>query len=86
MVYFTYERRLEEKGMDRKNIYKLFYGAVLLLVIGFCVRVGADFYEYNEMTYSAPFYVFLIVRGLEFLLPGLLLFLAARVVKKKFNG
>lgn len=58
LVYFTYERRLEEKGMDRKNIYKLFYGAVLLLVIGFCVRVGADFYEYNEMTYSAPFYVF----------------------------
>ena len=40
--------------MDRKNIYKLFYGAVLLLVLGFCVRVGADFFEYN-VSNSAPF-------------------------------
>lgn len=72
--------------MDRKNIYKLFYGAVLLLVIGFCVGLGADLYEYDEMVYSAPFYVFVMVRGLEFLLPGLVLFVAARVIKKKFNG
>lgn len=68
--------------MDRKNIYKLFYGAVLLLILGFCVRVGADFFEYN-VSNSAPFYIYVIMRGLEFLLPGLVLFLAAGVVKKK---
>ena len=29
--------------MDRKNIYKLFYGAVLLLILGFCVEWGRIF-------------------------------------------
>ena len=58
--------------MDRKNIYKVFYGFAVLLAVGFCVGSSVDFYQYDEMSNSAP-------------LPGLILFLAGRAVKRKYN-
>ena len=68
--------------MDRKNIYKVFYGFAVLLAVGFCVGSSVDFYQYDEMSNSAPFRLFVAVRGIEFLLPGLILFLAGRAVKR----
>ena len=71
--------------MDRKNIYKVFYGFAVLLTVGFCVGTSVDFYQYDEMSNSAPFRLFVAVRGIEFLLPGLILFLAGSAVKRKYN-
>ena len=71
--------------MDRKNIYKVFYGFAVLLAVGFCVGSSVDFYQYDEMSNSAPFRLFVAVRGIVFLLPGLILFLVGRAVKRKYN-
>ena len=44
----------------------------MLLAVGFCVGSSVDFYQYDEMSNSAPFRLFVAVRGIEFLLPGLI--------------
>ena len=53
-----------------------------MLGIAFVIRCGIDFINYDA-TNSAPFYVFVVVDALEFILPGLLVFIAARILKKK---
>ena len=57
--------------MDRKNIYKVFYGFAVLLAVGFCVGSSVDFYQYDEMSNSAPFRLFVAVRGLSSFCLGL---------------
>ena len=42
--------------MDRKNIYKVFYGFAVLLAVGFCVGSSVDFYQYDEMSNSCLLY------------------------------
>ena len=71
--------------MKRENVYKILYGVSLLLAAGFCIRLGADYYRYNTEVTSAPFYVWVFERSIEFLLPGLLIFTAAKIVKRKFG-
>ena len=53
-----------------------------MLGIAFVIRCGNDFINY-DVANSAPFYVFVAVDALEFILPSLLVFIAARILKKK---
>ena len=53
-----------------------------MLGIAFVIRCGIDFINY-DVANSAPFYVFVAVDALEFILPSLLVFIAARILKKK---
>ncbi|MFL0245547.1 hypothetical protein [Candidatus Clostridium stratigraminis] len=53
-----------------------------LLVLGFVIRLGADYYKYQNSGNSAPFYVFIIGRGIEFLLPSIICFIISKYVKK----
>ena len=68
--------------MIRKNIHKILYLFSIMLGIAFVIRCGIDFINYDATKY-APFYVFVVVDALEFILPCLLVFLAARILKKK---
>ncbi|MDO4565793.1 MAG: hypothetical protein Q4B42_00525 [Oscillospiraceae bacterium] len=70
--------------MKKENLYKLFYAAAGLAVLGFALRLGADLLKYDASC-SAPFYVFALARAPEFLLPAALLFFAARFTKKKYG-
>jgi hypothetical protein len=56
--------------------------AGILLVIGFTIRLGADYYKIQKGINSAPFYLFILERSLEFLLPGIICFAAAVYIKK----
>ncbi|MCQ2418507.1 MAG: hypothetical protein MJ085_01860 [Clostridia bacterium] len=52
--------------------------------VGFLIRLIADYlcdYEYG----SAPFYVYVLVRFVEFIIPAIVSFIAARIVYKKQN-
>ena len=71
--------------MKKENWYKLLYICSGLLILGFCIGVAADYVRYDTMANSAPFYVFIMVRLLEFVLPSAILFIVAKVLKKKFN-
>lgn len=71
--------------MKKENVYKLMYGISALLLIGFCIRTAADYLQYSSTFTSAPFYLWVIVRAVEFILPGIIVFIAARLIKKKYE-
>ena len=68
--------------IKRENIYKFLYCIDILLIIGFCIRVGVDYYKYRREMSSAPFYIFIIVRTVEFFIAALIIFIAAEVIKR----
>jgi hypothetical protein len=56
--------------------------AGILCIIGFAIRLGADYYQIQKGLREAPFIAFIAERGLEFVLPGVLCFLAIRFIRK----
>ena len=71
--------------MKKENVYKFLYLVSILLIIGFGIRLGIDYFKYDEVSNSAPFYTFIIERTLEFILPSIIVFIVAKFAKKKFN-
>ena len=53
------------------------YGAAALFFLAFSALLGADRYIWGHTLHSAPFYLRAAERCGEFLLPGILAFLAA---------
>ena len=69
--------------MHKRNI-----GTLLQLVSGlsaaaFLISVIADFLSYNEFATSAPFWVAVLVRAAQFLIPGAVLGLIGFYLKRK---
>lgn len=69
--------------MKQGNIYKFLYFISIFLIIGFVVRLGIDYFKYDGFSNSAPFYVFIAERVVEFLLPSIIVFIVAKLIKKK---
>lgn len=65
---------------------KLLYGASALMVLGFCIHVLIDYHKYNTTLNSAPFWIWIAVDALVWLLPALLAFLAGLIVSKKLRN
>ena len=65
--------------MKKENYYKILYVISAMSLLGFVIRLGADYYKYDYIT--IPFYI----RALEFILPGLLIFIAGIICKKKYT-
>lgn len=70
----------------KKIIVKVLYILSLLLVAAFAVVIIIDAISYNSMMTSAPFYVFVLVAAIEFLLPALLVFIVAKIIKRTQKG
>ncbi|MDO4815652.1 MAG: hypothetical protein Q4A83_03485 [Bacillota bacterium] len=67
----------------KKEKYSLFlYITAALLVIGFAIRLGADYF-YNYELGSSPFYLYIIERFAEFILPAIACIAAGHILKKK---
>lgn len=64
--------------MKKQNYYKLFYLVSILALIGFFIRIGVDYFKY-DITSSVPFYLFLIERTLEFIVPSIIFFLLGKI-------
>jgi len=62
---------------------RFLYIVAALLALGFIIRVVADYYQYQEAINSAPFYVYIIGRGISFLLPGIICLIVASYLKRK---
>lgn len=65
---------------------KLLYGASVLMVIGFCIHVMVDYHTYCTTLNSAPFWVWILVDALVWLLPASLAALAGLIVSKKIRN
>lgn len=73
------------KVMKKENAYKFLYAVCIFLIIGFVVRAGVDYFEYDSALNSAPFYFFIIERAVEFILPSIAVFIAGKVMKMKYS-
>lgn len=60
--------------------------AGVLLVIGFAVRLGADYYQYSLETDSNPFYLLILARAAVFLLPSCICFIISARLKRKMQA
>lgn len=69
--------------MKKENYYKILYVISAMSLLGFVIRLGADYYKYDYIT--IPFYIDILIRALEFILPGLLIFIAGIICKKKYT-
>lgn len=71
--------------MKKENIYKFLYAVSIFLIIAFAIRLGVDYYNYNTYLCSAPFYLFIIERIVEFILPSIIVFIVASITKNKYK-
>ncbi len=71
--------------MKKENIYKYLYAVSIFLIIGFAIRLGVDYFKYDLYNNSAPFYVFIIERVVEFIIPSIIVFIVAKIAKKKYD-
>lgn len=62
--------------------YSILYIASALVGIGFVVRLTADYFVHYKFG-SAPFYVYVLERGIEFLLPAAVLLVIGLILQKK---
>ena len=72
--------------MKKENWHKFLFVISALLVVGFAIAFGVDAYKYNTGGYlgSAPLYAYALVDAVEYLLPSIIIFVAAIICKKKF--
>ena len=72
--------------MKKENIYKILYAVSALLILCFTVFFGVDIYHYNtRFMGSAPLSAYALIRVVEFIVPSIIIFVAALICKKKFT-
>ncbi len=65
--------------MNKRSISKILYIISIILLILFIVFIIYDYKNYNPMITSAPFYLNIIVRLIEFILPSIITFVVGLV-------
>ena len=65
--------------------YKMCYYAGIFLLIAFPVKLIKDYIVYTTTLNSAPFYLWVLVDGLCYLLPAAILVLLGKYLKKRAN-
>jgi hypothetical protein len=67
--------------MNKSLIKKVLYIISIILIICFIVFTLIDYSKYNE-SYSAPFSAYIFIRCLEFILPSIIVFIIAKIIKQ----
>jgi uncharacterized membrane protein (Fun14 family) len=69
--------------MKKVRGFQLLFGAAGLMVLGFCIHIWVDWLQYDAITNSAPFGVWIFADAVLWLIPAALAFAAGWVSKKK---
>ena len=72
--------------MKKVQGYNLLFGASVLMVLGCLIHLAVDYHQYNTILNSAPFWVWILVDGLIWLIPAALAFAAGLISKKKITN
>lgn len=70
------------KKLTRVNIC---YGFSALLFIGFMLNTIIDYCRYNSTLNSAPFYIWVIVNAICFIVPAIILLIIGLVIKNRLK-
>ena len=65
--------------------HKLLYGASVLMVLGFFIHIFIDYQQYKHSFTSAPFWIWLCVDALLWLVPAAIAAVAGFVAKKRLT-
>ncbi|MCQ2387647.1 MAG: hypothetical protein MJ066_04305 [Clostridia bacterium] len=68
-----------------KKLINLFYLLAIVLLGVFIAFLVVDIIKYDPVITSAPFYVCIILRAVEFLLPAIIFFLVGLFLSKKIK-
>ena len=68
--------------MKKKKIIKILYGISILLLVLFIIFTMIDYTKYNEF-YSAPFYVNILLRAVEFIIPSIIFMMISYILNKR---
>lgn len=71
--------------MKKTKIDKICYTISIILVIAFIIRVIVDYYNRSSLI-TVSFNFVLKLRIIEFILPSIIFFIIATILKKKFNN
>ena len=83
IVYIISKKIKKEKIGIKKILSMLLLFISLILILGFIVILNIDWLNYYSNFNSSPFYVFILVRGLEFLLPSIILIVVSVILLLK---
>lgn len=64
-------------------LYKMCYVISKTLLVAFVIKLLRDIYVYNTTLNSAPFYIWIIVDMIYFIVPAIVLVIIGKVVQKK---
>lgn len=79
------EKDLTKTDEENEKNHQIQYIICVFWIIRFIIRVSVDYIKYNSIINSAPFYLFIIKRIIEFIVPSIIIFVVARIIKKKYN-
>ena len=89
LLWYNQFEQLEFGGacdcMKKFNGVKICYGASVLLFIGFIINTIIDYGRYNSTLNSAPFYLWVIVNGICFIVPAIIVLIIGLIIKKKIR-
>ena len=67
----------------KKNIPRIFNIVSAILVAAFVIKSIVDYTHYSNTLNSGPFYVWVLVNTLYFIIPAIIVFVIGIVLKKK---
>lgn len=81
-IYYIVKKLIKKEKLNKKIIISLVLLFVsLLLILGYILILDIDYLHWYM--YSSPFYLNVIVRSLEFLLPAIILIIISIILIKK---
>ena len=86
LTYIIKKKVKKEKIGMKKIIGLILFFVSLILILGCTISIDIDWLNYYSIANSSPFYVFVIVRCLEFLIPSIILIIiSVFLLKQKDN-
>ena len=70
--------------MKKKNIQIICNIISALLAIVFVIKTIINFFQYDTLLNAAPFYVWILVNALFFLIPASIVFVVGIIVSRKY--
>ena len=71
------------KGMKRRAVVRICYVISLALLLCFVVKTIVDGVRYSNVLTSAPFYVYILLNALYFVLPAVISFVVGWLINRK---
>lgn len=74
------------KKLNKNQKEKLYFYLYLIsfwMLIGFCIKIVIEYIQYNPYEDSMPFMYIILIRGVEFIIPSIFIFILTNIIKYK---